>query len=467
VKILVRGGTVVSEGRSFPGDVLVDGETIAAVGPAAAAPPPADRVLDASGCEVFPGAVDPHVHLELATPAAASADDFLSGSLAALAGGTTTLIDFVTPGRREPLAAALAARRQAARQAACDYLLHLSVTSWRDGLESELEECCLRQGIVSVKAYLAYKETIGLEDREFLALLDAARRLRFLTLVHAESGDMVAYLQRRLLAEGRTSAAQHPVSRPPEAEGEAVGRALLMARLAGVPLYLVHVSTRQGLDHVAAARRQGQAAIAETCPQYLLLDEAVYRGDAQAAAEAVMNPPLRAAEHRDALWQGLASGLVQVVATDHCPFASAVKRLHAEDDFTRIPGGVGGVEYRLPLLYTYGVLMGRISLARFVDLLATRPAKLFGLFPRKGTIRAGSDADLVVWDPGEEQRVAAAGQRQRGGYTVYEGMVLRGAPRFVLHRGGVVLAEGRLSAEAGRGRWLGHAPGKENGGRRS
>lgn len=453
MRTLVRGGTLVSDGRCRAGDVLVDGGTIAAAG--CAAPSAADQVLDASGCLVFPGGIDPHVHLELETGAGRSADDFLSGTRAALAGGTTTVIDFVTPGRDEPLAAALAARRQAARRAACDHLLHMSVTSWRDGMEAELESCRRDAGIVSVKAYLAYRETIGVSDREFLSLLDAARRLRLLTLVHAESGDMVGYLQRRLLAEGRRSAAHHPDSRPPEVEGDAARRALLMARLAGVPLYIVHVSTQQAIEAVAAARRAGQAAIAETCPQYLLLDEALYRRDPRAAAAAVMSPPLRSAEHRQALWQALAEGTVQALGTDHCPFDREAKDLHAGDDFTRIPGGSGGVEYRLSLLYTYGVAAGRITPARFVDLVSTRPAKLFGLYPRKGTLRPGSDADLVIWDPEKSWVVRAADQHQRGGSTLYEGLELQGAPRAVISRGETVCREGRLEAEAGRGRWLG------------
>ena len=453
MRTLVRGGTLVSDGRCRAGDVLVDGGTIAAAG--CAAPSAADQVLDASGCLVFPGGIDPHVHLELETGAGHSADDFLSGTRAALAGGTTTVIDFVTPGRNEPLAAALASRRRAAGRSACDYLLHMSVTSWRDGMEAELESCRRDAGIVSVKAYLAYRETIGVSDREFLSLLDAARRLRLLTLVHAESGDMVGYLQRRLLAEGRRSAAHHPDSRPPEVEGDAARRALLMARLAGVPLYIVHVSTQQAIEAVAAARRAGQAAIAETCPQYLLLDEALYRGDPRAAAAAVMSPPLRSAEHRQALWQALAEGTVQVLGTDHCPFGREAKDLHAGDDFTRIPGGSGGVEYRLSLLYTYAVAAGRITPARFVDLVSTRPAKLFGLYPRKGTLRPGSDADLVIWDPERRWVVRAADQHQRGGSTLYEGLELQGAPRAVISRGETVCREGRLEAEAGRGRWLG------------
>jgi dihydropyrimidinase len=461
MRILVRGGTLVSDGRCRPGDVLLDGETIAAAGDGAAAPAAVDRVLDASGCLVFPGGVDPHVHLELQTEAGRSADDFVSGTRAALAGGTTTVIDFVTPGRDEPLAAALAARLQAAGRSACDCLLHMSVTSWRDTMPAELEACRRDAGIVSVKAYLAYRETIGIPDREFLALLDAARRLRLLTLVHAENGDMVRYLQLGLLAAGRRSAAYHPESRPPEVEADAVGRALLMARLAGAPLYIVHVSTRQAIEAVAAARRAGQIAIAETCPQYLLLDEALYRGDAEAAAEAVMSPPLRSTEHRQALWQALAEGTLQALGTDHCPFDREAKRRHAADDFTRIPGGCGGVEYRLSLLFTYGVAAGRITPERFVDLVSTRPAKLFGLYPRKGTLRPGSDADLVVWDPGTRWTAAAAEQHQCGGSTLYEGLELQGAPRFVLSRGETVLQEGRLEAEAGRGRWLGRGGGSD------
>jgi dihydropyrimidinase len=456
MRTLVRGGRIVSDGRCLSGDVLVDGETIAALGADVAAAGAIDRVVDASGCEVFPGGVDPHVHFALEAAAAVSADDFASGSRAALAGGTTTVIDFVTPRRRESLVAALAARMDVARAAACDYLLHMSVTGWNEQTLAELEQC-RGQGIVSVKAYLAYKETIGLEDREFLELLAAARRLGFLTLVHAESGDMVSFLQQRLRAEGRTTVAGHPLSRPPEVEGDAVGRALLMARLAGVPLYVVHVSSRQGLEAVAAARQAGQTVIAETCPQYLLLGEERYQGDAAAAAPFVLSPPLRGAEHRQALWAELASGLLQTVASDHCPFTLAEKRRFAASDFSRVPGGVGGVEYRLGLLYTFGVRPGRISLARFVDLVATRPAKVFGLFPRKGTLRPGSDADLVVWDPEKKWPVVAAGQWQRCDHTVYEGLELHGAPRLVMRRGAVVFADGRLAAAPGSGAWLGVA----------
>ncbi|MCU0235631.1 MAG: dihydropyrimidinase [Acidobacteria bacterium] len=463
--ILVRGGQIVSDGRCFRGDVLLAGATIAAVGANLAAEAGGATIVDASGCQVFPGGVDPHVHMALETPAGVSADDFASGSRAALAGGTTTIIDFVTPRRHESLTAALAVRREAALAAVCDYGLHMSVTAWSDRTLSELEECCRSGGIGSVKAYLAYKETIGLDDGEFLALLDAARQLNFLTLVHAESGDMISYLQRRLLESGKTSAAGHPLSRPPDVEGDAVSRALLMARLAGVPLYVVHVSTRQGIDAVAAARRLGQGAIAETCPQYLLLDEDRYQGDVAAAALHVMSPPLRQREHQAALWEALAAGVAQAIGSDHCPFSLDDKQRHAADDFTRVPGGTGGVEYRLPLLFTFGVKAGRISLPRFVDLVSSRPAKLFGLFPRKGTLRPGSDADLVVWDPEKEWTVSASDQWQRGAPTVYAGLELRGAPRLVFSRGEAVCAEGRVEAREGRGAFLDRGPGRGSDGR--
>jgi len=460
-RILIRGGTIVTDGRTFQGDILVEGETITAVGERISKPAALDRVVDAAGLEVFPGGVDPHVHCELATPAGTSSDDFASGTRAALAGGTTTVIDFVTPGRDESLLAALAARKDAARKSMCDYGLHMSVTAWNDRTLAELEACCRQEGIASVKTYLAYKETIGLQDKEFLAVLDAARRLRFLPMVHAESGDMVSYLQGKLLAEGKAAACYHPFSRPPEVEGDAVSRALLMARLAGVPLYIVHVSSRQGIEAVGAARQAGQAVIAETCTQYLFLDEGRYQEGGDAAAAAVMSPPLRHREHQAALWQGLAVGLVQALGSDHCPFSLDDKRRHAAADFTKVPGGTGGIEYRLPLLYTFGVRAGRITLPRFVDLVATRSAKIFGFYPRKGTIRPGSDADLVIWDPAKKWTVAAAGQWQRCDHTLYEGLELHGAPRLVFSRGTAVFADGKIEAEPGRGAWLGGKRGSD------
>ncbi len=319
-KTLIRSGLIVSDGRSFRGDILIEGEKIVAVDEKIDSPSGVGRIINASGCEIFPGGIDPHVHLELDTPSGQSSDDFESGSRAALAGGTTTVIDFVTPGRSESLLSALADRKEAARKSLCDYGLHISVTSWHDGIMKELEACS-RKGIRSIKTYMAYRETIGLSDNELLAVFDAAKKLKLLTLVHAESGDMVSYLQRKMLEQGYRTAAHHPESRPPELEGDAVRRALLMARLAGNPLYIVHVSSCQGVDAILEARKSGQTAIGETCPQYLLLDESRYKtGNEATAAVHVMSPPLRSEHHRDALWDAMEKGIVQTLATDHCPF---------------------------------------------------------------------------------------------------------------------------------------------------
>lgn len=453
-RILIRAGKIVSDGRSFRGDILVENERIAAVDKKIAVTAVVDQVIDAADCEVFPGGVDPHVHLELETANGISSDDFATGSRAALAGGTTTILDFVTPGRGESLLVALAARKAAAKKSLCDYGLHMSVTAWDDRQAAELDACRRREGIVSLKTYLAYKETIGLEDKEFLAVLDAARKLNLLVMVHAESGDMVSYLQKKLLAQGKKAAPYHPLSRPPEVEGDAVSRALLMARLAGVPLYIVHVSSRQGVEAMAAARQGGQTVIGETCPQYLLLDESRYRGGSASAALSVMSPPLRAREHQAALWEALAQGIIQTLATDHCPFNACEKKKFAASDFSRIPNGTGGIEYRLALLYTFGVRSGKIPLARFVDLVSTRPAKIFGLYPRKGTIRPGSDADLVIWDPEIKSTISAARQWQRCDHTVYQGLKLQGGPRLVFSRGQAVFADGKIQADAGRGHYL-------------
>lgn len=453
-RTFIRAGTIVTDGRSFKGDILIADEKIIAVDKEIARPAQVDRVINGEGFEIFPGGVDAHVHLELETAAGISADDFVSGSRAALAGGTTTILDFVTPGREESLLAALAARQAAAQKSLCDYGLHMSVTAWHDRMLPELEACCRQEGIASVKTYLAYKETIGLEDREFLAVLDAARQLNFLTMVHAEAGDMVSFLQKKLLSAAKTSAAYHPLSRPPEVEGDAVRRALLMARLAGVPLYIVHVSSRQGVDAIRAARQAGQAAIGETCPQYLLLDESRYHDTPGDAAVFVMSPPLRGVEHQAALWEALTQGVIQTLATDHCPFNLEDKMKFAATDFSRIANGCGGIEYRLSLLYSFGVQSGKIPVTRFVDLVSTRPAKVFGLFPRKGAIRIGSDADLVIWDPQLKKTITADRQWQGGDHTVYQGLKLHGAPLLVFSRGQVVFENGTIQCEPGRGLYL-------------
>jgi dihydropyrimidinase len=313
---------------------------------------------------------------------------------------------------------------------------------------------CLEEGISSFKVYMAYKETIGLEDRQILSVMDAAAKEGALVAVHCENGEAIAFRQRRLIAAGNGGPRYHPVSRPPEVEGEAVGRAILLARITGCRLYLVHVSTRDGLEQVRRAGEAGQTVRVETCPHYLLLDEEAYSRPAPAGAAYVMSPPLRSAGHRKALWEGLRSGALQTVATDHCPFNLKGQKDLGLADFTRIPNGIAGIEDRLTLLFTYGVLERRISLRQFVSLTATAPAKIFGLYPRKGTIAVGSDADLVIWDPKAEGVISAQTHKQRCDTNVYEGFRIQGRPQIVIQRGRLAYENGRVMLERGAGEFL-------------
>lgn len=452
--VLFKNGDLVTPAGVLQGDLLVRGGKIAALGGELEAAADAEtRVVDASGCYILPGGVDPHVHLELPTPAGPSADDFESGSRAALAGGTTTVLDFVTPEPGQGLLEALQLRRAAAKRALCDYGLHVTPTRWDDAVADEMRRCVAEEGVTSFKAYMAYKETIGLEDRDLLAVMDAAAKLDALVTVHCEHGDAVAYLQRKLLAEGKTAPRYHPAARPPETEIEAVGRALLFARLTGCALYVVHVSTEIAAVALGEARRSGQAVAAETCPHYLLLGEEEYDRPGFEGAAYVMSPPLRPEEDRNALWEALRAGGIQAVGTDHCPFDRRQKE-RGRVDFTRIPNGVPGIEDRLKLLYTYGVAQGRLSLPEFVERTATGPARIFGLYPRKGILAVGSDADVVLWDPEVEGVLSAGTQLQRCDTSIYEGFRTEGAPRLVLLRGRVAVEEGRVLLEPGAGEYL-------------
>jgi dihydropyrimidinase len=452
--ILIRQGNIVTAEGDLRGDILIMQGNIAAVGEGIEKPDPATRVIDASGAYVLPGGVDPHVHMELPSPAGISSDDFESGSRAALSGGTTAIIDFVTPARGQSLLSALQERKEAACASVCDFGLHMSITDWNERTSREMRHCLDEEGISSFKVYMAYKETIGLEDRQILSVMDAAAKQGALVAVHCENGDAIAYLQRKLITEGNGEARYHPLSRPPEVEGEAARRAILLARVTGCRLYLVHVSTRDALEEIARAREAGQAVMAETCPHYLLLDEEVYTHPGPAGAAYVMSPPLRSAAHRKALWEGLRAGALQTVATDHCPFNLKGQKDIGLTDFTRIPNGIAGIEDRLSLLFTYGVLEGRISIRQFVNLTATAPAKIFGLYPRKGTIAAGSDADLVIWDPKAEGVISAQTHRQRCDTNVYEGFRIQGRPHIVIQRGRLAYEDGQVVLERGAGKYL-------------
>jgi dihydropyrimidinase len=447
MRVLIRNGTVVTaEGRSAA-DVLVDDETVAQVAPRITAA--ADRTLDAAGKLVLPGGVDVHTHLDMPYGDAVSADDFASGTIAAAMGGTTTIVDFAVQERGGTLRRAVDTwMAKAQGRAAIDYGFHVIVTDLPPVVEREMDEL-VADGITSFKLFTAYPGRLMVDDATIFRALLATRKNGGLVMVHAENGGVIEVLQQRALAAGRTGPLQHALTRPALAEAEAAHRCAALAELAGAPLYIVHVSAAETVDVVAAARARGLAVYGETCPQYLFLTDAAYADD---GARVIMSPPLRDARAQERLWRALANDELQTVATDHCPFTLADKHRHAE--FTKVPGGAPGIETRLMLLFD----ARRLPLERFVEVTASAPARLFGLYPRKGTIAAGSDADLVIWDPERTHTISAATHHMRVDYNPYEGRVVRGMPETVLLRGQVVVEGGAFTGRAGAGQFLRRSP---------
>jgi len=451
MRTLITHGTIVTAGGTLDADVLIDGETIAAI--ADPIREPADRIIDARGMLVLPGGVDVHTHLGLEAGDIATADDFESGTIAAACGGTTTVVDYATQSRRQSLTRALEAwRAKADGRAAVDYGFHLAVTNLAPAAEAELDRV-RAEGVTSFKVYMAYPGRLMLDDRSIARLLAWTAASGALVCVHAENGPAIAELVARALAEGRTAPRYHAVTRPVAFEREAVGRVISLAERAGTSVYIVHLSSADGLEEIHSARARGVRAFAETCPQYLVLSDELYDAPGAEAAKYVMSPPLRPPWHQLALWKGLGSGDVQVVATDHCPFLLEDKLRHL-DDFSRIPNGAPGIETRMSLIYDAGVRTGRITVTRFVEVTATAPAKIFGLHPQKGEVAVGSDADLVVFDPGRTLRLSAATHHMRADYSAYEGREVRGAPVAVLSRGRVVAEHGQFTGRSGWGRFI-------------
>jgi dihydropyrimidinase len=456
--VLLRGGTVVDLDGERPADVLVGADgRIAAVGPdlsSASGFDPGTEVVDVSGRLVVPGGIDAHTHLHLPVGAVRVSDDFASGTVAAAVGGTTTVIDYVTAYRGEDPLAALGTWRALAAPAAVDYGLHMTFT---EAVGEGVVADCIERGVTSFKLYLAYPQLLQVDDDVVFDVLRAAARHGGLVAVHCENGGAIEALRRRALAEGRTGVVEHAATRPAVLEAEAVHRVGRLAEAAAARAYVVHLSSAPGLAEVRAAQERGVALQAETCPQYLHLDAAVLEGPG--GENFVCTPPLRDPWHREELWEGLARGWVQTVATDHCPFWGADRRRGTAGrdggfaDFTEIPGGLPGIETRMALVWQ-GVRAGRIGVADWVRLCAEAPATTFGLFPRKGCLRPGSDADVVVWDPERRQSLDAAALHMRTDHSPYEGRVVRGWPELVLSRGRVVARDGRFGGEPGWGRYL-------------
>jgi dihydropyrimidinase len=449
---VIAGGMVVTAERQMLADVAIGGESIAAVGPGLAREDAA--TIDATGCYLFPGFVDPHVHLSLPIGGGlVSNDDFTSGTIAAACGGTTTVIDFTTQERGTPLLRAVEQRRaEADGGVAIDYSLHVTVV---DGQAQTLRDVqrLAADGYPSLKLYMTYAGLM-VDDGELLAVLDTAAGCGALTMVHAESHEIITYLTRRLLAQGETGPLSHALSRPAWAEGEAVGRAIALARAARAPLYVVHVSCIDALLPIARARGEGQAVYAETCPHYLLLGEEEYSRPGFEGAKYVMTPPLRSQSNWPYLWDGLQRGTIDVVATDHCPWDYSGQKTRGRDRFDLIPGGIAGVETRGSLMFSEGVTAKRLTPERVAALLSTNPARLFGLYPRKGTIAAGSDADIVVVDPRQSRTLRQADLHQNVDYTVYEDWQVWGWPVMTMSRGRIVSRQGRFTGDSSHGRFV-------------
>ena len=455
MSILIQNGILVLPTGPIQADLRVAGGRIAELGPGLA--PGASRVIDAQERLVFPGFIDTHTHFEMNKGFPnETADDWYTGTRAALAGGTTTVLDFAEPERGATLASALETWHGRADGAACcNYGFHMTVKDWSPSIRSELREMTAA-GVTSYKVYMAY-DNLRLSDAAAYEVVKAVGAEGGVVSCHCENGDLVTEGIRAQQAAGNLSPAAHPLSRPPAVEAEAVGRWLTIAELAGCPVNIVHLSTLRGLEAVRAARTRGQRLYVETCPQYLLLDERSYRLPGFESAKFVLSPPLRAQENCAALWDALEAGEIDTIGTDHCSFRFHGAKELGREDFSKIPNGIPGVEHRPSLMYTYGVAAGRITAVDMARLLAENPARLFGMYPQKGVLAVGSDADLVIFDPNDTGRITAETQYQNVDYTPYEGMELRGRVDTVLLGGEVAVEGGRVLLER-RGRYVSRGP---------
>jgi len=451
--ILIRGGTVVNADQSFRADVLCADGRITAVGESLDAPSGAE-VIDAGGQYVMPGGIDPHTHMQLPFMGTVASEDFFTGTAAGLAGGTTSIIDFVIPNPGQPLMDAYRQWRGWAEKAAADYAFHVAVTWWDDSVHRDMGTLVAEEGVNSFKHFMAYKNAIMATDDILYLSFKRALELGAIPTVHAENGELVYQLQQQLLAEGITGPEGHPLSRPPAVEGEAAGRAIRFAGVIGVPLYVVHVSCKDALEEITMARLSGQRVFGEALAGHLLIDDSVYRHpDFEVAAAHVMSPPFRSKEHQDALWRGLQSGNLQTTATDHCCFC-ADQKAAGKDDFTRIPNGTAGIEDRMAVLWTHGVRTGRLTKEEFVAVTSSNAASIFNIYPRKGSISVGADADIVVWDPDGTRTISKETHHQNIDFNIFEGMTVTGIPSHTVSQGRLVYAQGELRAERGAGRYI-------------
>ena len=455
--VLIRGGTVVNADREFRADVLcVDGK-IHSIGESLPAPAGAQAV-DAGGQYVMPGGIDPHTHMQLPFMGTVAADDFFSGTAAGFTGGTTSIIDFVIPDPQQGLLDAYRMWRGWSEKSAADHGFHVAVTWWSDSVHADMGTLVRDEGINTFKHFMAYKNAIMCDDETLVNSFKRALELGAMPTVHAENGELVFLLQQEVLKMGITGPEGHPLSRPPMVEGEAVNRAIAIADVLGVPIYIVHVSCIEAAEAIARARARGQRVFGEVLAGHLVLDDSVYRNpDFATAAAFVMSPPFRPKGHQEMLWRGLQSGQLHTTATDHCVFC-APQKAAGKDDFTKIPNGCGGIEDRMHVIWDAGVNTGRLTPSEFVAITSTNAAKLFNLHPQKGAIIIGADADIVVWDPQGTKTISVKTQFSKGDFNVFEGRPIRGVATHTLSQGRLVWANGDLRAVRGAGRYLKRPP---------
>ena len=450
--LLIRGGTVVNADRAFRADVLCQDGRIVAVGEGLQAA--GATVVDAGGQYVLPGGIDPHTHMQLPFMGTTTMDDFFTGTAAGLAGGNTTIIDFAIPSPQQSLMEAYQTWRGWAEKSASDYSFHMAITWWDDTVKRDMGTLVQQEGINSFKHFMAYKGAMMCSDETLIQSFKRALELGAMPTVHAENGELVFQLQQEVAAQGIKGPEGHPLSRPPIVEGEAVNRAIAIADVLGVPIYVVHVSCIEAAEAIARARARGQRVYGEVLAGHLIVDDSVYRHpDFATAAAHVMSPPFRPKVHQDFLWRGLQAGSLHTTATDHCTFCAAQKAV-GKDDFAKIPNGCGGVEERMTVIWDAGVNTGRLTPSEFVAITSANTAKLFNIYPQKGSISVGADADLVLWDPQATKTLSAKTQHSKGDFNVFEGRKVRGLPSHTVSQGKLVYVQGDLRAERGVGRYI-------------
>jgi dihydropyrimidinase len=453
MSVLIKGGRVITAADDYVADIYVEDERISLIGESLDVS--ADRTIDASGKYVLPGGVDPHTHLDMPFGGTVTIDDVESGQTAAAFGGTTCHVDFVIQPKGQTFAAALDEWRSKANgKQVIDMGYHMAVTDLQEGGTLEELAALPDEGITSYKLFMAYKGALMVDDETLFRTMEVAAETGALVMVHAENGDAIDVLVKKALAEGKTEPKYHALTRPPETEGEATNRAIQLARVAGCALYVVHVSCRESVEPIAIAREKGWDVWGETCTQYFFVDYSFLERPDFEGAKYVYTPPPRAKENQDVLWNAVRTDVLSAISTDHCAFLWDGQKTMGRDDFSKIPNGAPGLENRLHMTHEFGVRAGRITLNRMVELLSTNPAKLFGLYPRKGTIAVGSDADVVVFDPGRKHTITSATDHSKSDYNLFEGTEVTGTPEIVLLRGQVLVDNGELVASPGVGQFV-------------